>query len=370
MKIFLISIFLLFICFTEISYPQYYYSGTNQFTVNIMPVFETWSIKGSTHFSEFSNIVSLGYYPSHNTSLSFRTKYASVGGDLNNLNGLSDSKISVKQSLSKYNLIIAAGINIPSGKTKLSANQFETVRFISQDLFGMRTPNFGEGTNVILGITWIHKLSDNYVAGFGASYQVKTEYQPLSGFTDKYKPANEISLTGGIDIKLSDTQTLTGDIMSVFFGNDKVNGSEVFSSGNRTVIDAVYKQYFGFNGLSATLLYSIISEKYFEDKLFSNNFTSSIESLKLNPNKFYMGLNFNQRFSNKYSLSYGIFMNIFEKTASFFSDYTLYGFNITPNIKVSSELNIPVILKYSRGSAPGKPDISSFTIGAGIGILF
>ena len=234
----------------------------------------------------------------------------------------------------------------------------------------MRTPNFGEGTNVILGVSWIHQLSDNYVAGLGASYQIKSEYQPLSGYTDKYKPANEISVTGGIDIKLSETQTLTGDIMSVFFGNDKVNGNEVFSSGNTTVVDAVYKQYFGFNGLTAVLLYNIISEKYFEDNMFSNNITSSIESLKLNPNKLYMGVNFNQRFSYKYSLNYGIFLSLFEKTASFFSDYTLYGFSINPNIKVSSELSIPVILKYSRGSAPNKPDISSFNFAAGINILF
>ncbi len=370
MKIFVLNIFLLFILFTEVNYSQDYYTGTNRMSVRVLPIFETWSIKGSTHFSEFTNIISMGYYPSHNTSLLFNTKYASVGGDLNNLNGLSDSQISLRQSFSKYNLVTNAGINLPSGKTKLSAAQFETVRFISQDLFGMRTPNFGQGANIILGVSWIHQLSDNYVAGLGASYQIKTEYQPLSDFSDKYKPANEISITGGLDIKLSDTQTLTGDIMSVFFGNDKVNGNEVFSSGNMTVLDAVYKQYFGFNGLSAVLLYSIISEKYFEDNIFSNSITSTLASLKLNPNKFYIGVNFNQRFSSKYSLTYSIFTSIYEKTASFFSDYTVYGFNINPNIKISSEFSIPVILKYSRGSASNKPDISSFSFGAGINMVF
>jgi hypothetical protein len=370
MKIFLLNIFLYIIFFTGVNYSQDYYTGTNQFTGRILPVYETWSIKGSTKFSEFTNIISLGYYPSHNTSLSFTTKYASVGGDLNNLNGLSDSQISMRQSFSKYNLVLNAGINLPSGKTKLSPNQFETVRFISQDLFGMRTPNFGQGTNMILGVSWIHPLSDNYVAGLGVSYQLKTEYQPLSDFSEKYKPANEISFTGGLDIKLSDTQTLTGDIMSVFFGNDKINGNEVFSSGSMTVIDAVYKQYFGFNGLSAILLYSIVSEKYFEDNIFSNSITSAIESLKLNPNKFYIGVNFNQRFNSKYSLNYGIFTSIYEKTASFFSDYTVYGLNVSPNVKVSSQLSIPVILKYSMGSAPNKPDVSSFTFGAGINLIF
>lgn len=352
------------------TFSQDYYSGTNQFSVHIFPVLESWSIKDNTSFSEFTNIVSLGYFPSHNTTLTLNTKFASVGGELNNLNGLSDSQISLKQSISKYNLIINAGINLPTGKTKLAANQFESVRFISQDLFGMRTPNFGQGTNIILGVSWIHQLSDDYVIGFGTSYQIKTEYQPLSNFTEKYKPANEISFTGGLDIKLSNTQTLSGDVMSVFYGNDKINGKDVFSSGSRTVVDAVYKQYFGFNGLSVATLYSIVSEKYFEDNVFSNNVTSALESLKLNPNKFYIGVNFNQRVSPEYSFNYGIFTSIYEKTASFFSDYIVYGISVSPNFRISQQFNIPVIIKYSRGSASNKPDISSFTFGLGVNMIF
>jgi len=353
-----------------VNYSQDYYRGTNLFSVRILPIFETWNIKGSTNFSEFSTIISLGYFPSHNTSLLVNAKYASIGGDLSGLNGFSDAQISFNQNLSKYNLILTAGINIPSGITKLSAKQFETVRFISQDLFAMRTPNFGQGMNVILGASWVHQLSDNYVAGLGLSYQIKSEYQPLSGFAEKYKPSNEISITGGIDIRLSDTQTLTADVMSIFYGNDQVNGIDVFSSGSRTVLDAVYKQYFGFNGLSAMLLYSIVSEKYFGSNIFSYNVTSIIESLKLNPNKFYAGANFNQRISSKFSLNYGLFTSIYQKTASFFSNYTVYGFNIGPNYRISTEFSIPVILKYSRGSAPNKPDISSFTFGAGINMDF
>ena len=369
MKFTLFTFFILFIGFNAQNFSQDYYSGTNKYSVNILPFLESWSIQGSTSFSEFTNFVSLSYFPSHNTTLSLNTKFASVGGDLNNLNGLSDSQLSLKQSISKYNLIINAGINLPSGKTKLSQNQFETVRFISQDLFGMRTPNFGQGTNFILGVSWIHQLSDDYVIGLGSSYQIKTEYQPLSSYSEKYKPANEISFTGGLDIRLSAAQTLTGDVMGVFYGNDKVNGNDVFSSGSRIVFDVVYKQYFGFNGLSIMMLYSIVSEKYFPDNIFSS-ITNAIESLKLNPNKFYVGANFNQRVSSEFSFNYGIFTSAYEKTASFFSDYIVYGISVNPNIKISPEFNIPVILKYARGSASNKPDISSFTFGTGINLAF
>jgi hypothetical protein len=370
MKLFLLNVFLFSILFTGANFPQDYYRGTNLFSLRIIPVIETWNVKSSSSFSEFTNTFSLGYYPSHNTSLMFNTKYANVGGDLNNLNGFSDSQIALIHNLSKYNLTLTLGINIPSGRTKLSQTQFETERYISQDLFGLKTPNFGQGTNIILGASWIHQLSENYVAGLGISYQIKTEYQPLSGFPDKYKPSNEISVTGGTDIKLSNTQTLTADIMSVFYGNDKVNGNDIFSSGSRTVFDLIYRQYFGFNELSAKMLYSIVSEKYYNNNIFSYNAASAIESTKLNPNKFYIGLNFNQWFTPLFSFNYGIFTSTYENTALFFSNYTLFGVNLSPNFKISSSVNVPVILRYSIGSAPGKPDLQGLTFGTGINFLF
>ena len=62
--------------------------------------------------------------------------------------------------------------------------------------------------NAFLGVTWLHPLIENAVIGAGISYQVKSEYQPLADISDKYTPSNEVSLTAGVDIKLSETQTL------------------------------------------------------------------------------------------------------------------------------------------------------------------
>ncbi len=370
MKSYPVYIFLIALLFTVTGKAQDYYPGTNMFSIRISPIYESWSIKNDINFSEFTNVVSLNYYPSHNTSISFNTKYASTGGELNALNGFSDSQFLLKHNFSKINIIVNAGINIPSGITKLSATQFETLKYIGQDLFQMRTPNFGQGTNLILGTSWLHQISQNFVLGLGLSYQIKSEYQPLSNFNQNYKPSNEFSAAAGFNMKLSQTQELTGDLISTFYGNDKVNGNEVFSSGSRTVLDAVYKQYFAFNSLSVTVLYSIVSEKYFGDKIFADNIISTLESLKLNPNKFYLNANFNQRFTAMFSLGYGIYTSIYEKTASYFSNYTIYGLNLTPNFKVSSTLSIPFLINYSIGSASGKQDLHGFSFRTGVNLLF
>ncbi len=365
MKITINIIFMVYIIIFK-SFSQSYYTERNSATIQFMPIYESWSIKNNVAFSEFTSALSLSYFPSSNTNLMLNTNYAATGGDLNSISGFSDTRISVKHNFSKYNLVLTAGVNIPSGKTKLSTDQFETLRFIGQDLFGMRTPNFGQGTNFILGASWVHELSDNYVVGLGLSYQVKSQYQPLKDFIDKYTPSNEISVTGGLDVKISNTQTVTGDIISVFYGSDKINGKEVFSSGYRMIFDLLYKQYFGFNRLSIVLLYSIISEEYYGQSVYADAISSTFEDLKLNPNKFSIGVNYSQRFSSWFSLGYGIQTSFYENTSSFFSNYVLYGITVAPKLKVSSIVNLPVFIRYLIGSSSGKPGLSGFTLGTGI----
>ncbi len=381
MKRLLYGIIILITAAVQISAQDYY--SASRFSLSIMPVYENWNVLNNSKFSEFTNSVSLGYNTWRDGRVSFATKYASVGGDLNRLNGFSDSQLSLRQNLTKYNLIFSVGVNIPSGRTKLTNSQYQTLRIISQGLFGMRTPDFGQGTNFILGATWVHPVSDNFVIGLGLSYQIKTQYQPLQDYSGKYKPANEISATGGFDLKFPGTQTLTGDITGIFYGNDKMDGNDVFSSGSRTLIDLMYKKYFGYNRFSAMMFYSIVTEKYFDQNIFSdvnilNNLTpvdvqllySLVNNVKLNPNQLYLRAAFDQRFSTGFSMGYGVFMSSFEKTISYFSGYTVFGLMVTPTIKFSPSVSIPFLFKYSTGSASNKPNVQNFTIGAGINLSF
>jgi len=268
----------------------------------------------------------------------------------------------VSQQFPNLNLILNGGLNLPSGKTELTSTEFLTSRIISQDIFSMKTPSFGQGLNIFLGATWLHPVSDNFVFGVGAAYQIKNEYQPLDSISDKYKPSNEISVTGGFDIKLSRTSTLTGDVTGIFYGSDKLAGNEVFSTGNRIVSHLLFRQYFDFNVLSFMALYRNVAI----DKL--KGLYAFIDNEKFTPNQFYLGFFFNQKFSSVFSFEYGVFSSFYEKTASIFSGYNLYGLSLSPEFRLSPIVTLPVLLKFAFGNADQKPDLQNFEIGSGIRI--
>lgn len=351
---------LLIFLITGYNFSQNIYSERPTATISIIPDYENWSVNDSTSFSEFTSILSAGFNPLNNTSIGLVTRYASVGGDVSSLSGLSDMQVIIKQRLPDQNLTFDGGVNIPTGKTKLKPDEFLTSRVISQELFGLRTSNFGQGLNAFLGVTWLHLLSDAVVIGTGISYQFKTEYQPLSDSPQKYTPSNEISVTAGLDIKLSETQTITGDFTGIFYGSDKLDGKEIFSSGNRLVFNSMYRQFFGFNSLSLYLLYRNVAL----DKL--KGIYAVLDNEKITPNDLYAGVSFNQRFNSQFSLGYGAFTSIYEKTAGYFSGYTMYGASLSPQFTFSPSFSIPVGLKYAFGSAKDKTNLTNYEISAGI----
>lgn len=364
MKRILKSCLLLILILTVNVYSQDIYSEQPAATINVMPVYENWTINDSTDFSEFTSIFAAGYNPLENTSLGLVTRYASVstnsGSVSNDLSSLSDLQITIKQKLPDQNLSFDGGVNIPSGKTKLSPEEFTISQVVSQELFGLRTSNFGQGLNAFLGATWLHPLSDAVVIGAGVSYQFKSEYQPLADITDKYTPSNEISFTAGLDIKLSESQTISGNFTGIFYGSDKVNGKEIFTSGNRMIFNAMYRQYFSFDYLMFYVLYRNVAL----DQLKGDY--AVLDNEKITPNQVYLAASYNQHFNISFSLGYGIFTSIYEKTAGYFSGYTMYGASLSPLFTISPVVSIPVFLKYAVGNAGSKSDLHNYEVSAGI----
>lgn len=334
------------------------------FNVNFFSFYEDWKIIGNRDFSELSNILSVYYTPVRNTDVILNTKYASIVGDVNDLNGFSDMQLLARHTLEKDNLSFNGGINIPSGKTKLNFEEFLTSQVISTDLFNLKTPGFGQGLNVFFGATWLKPLSDNFVMGLGVSYQIKGEYQPLKAIPLKYNPSNEISATAGFDLKLNETSTLTGDLTGIFYGTDEISGVEVFSSGARIITNIRYRKFFGFDFLTLTALYRNIAL----DEL--QGVFAVLDNQKINPNQFYFNFSYAQRLSSDVTLEYSLFTSFYEKTAAFFSGYNIFGMGINPEFRVTPDLKIPLFLKYSVGLASSQADLKNFELGAGLVLSF
>ena len=362
MKYFFLYCFLL-IAFADIN-PQQTTRSVRPFAMDIMSLYENRVYNDSTSFSELTNYLLMSYTIEKNTRIALTTRYASVGGDLDKLNGLSDTQVMVNQYFADRTLGLEAGVNIPSGKTKLTAEEFLTSLVISQNIFGVNTSNFGQGLNMFFGFTWTQPVSDDFVLGAGLSYQVKNEYQPLKDFDAKYNPSNEISATAGFDVKLSEFSTLTGDFTGIFYQSDELEGQKVFTAGNRFIFNTLFRQYFGFNSFSINLLYRMISVDKIEGA------PVIIDNEKNNPNQFYGSLGFFHRISSEFSMNYAAFVSLYQETKSFYSGYTMFGLSLSPEFRISPQVRIPILLRYSTGSASDKPTLNYFDIGGGLKFNF
>src|SRR4030042_3523372 len=113
---------------------------------------------------------------------------------------------------------------MPTGRKKLSMDEFITSYQISLNQYNFAVPNFGQGFNLAPGISWARPLKANIVFGAGISYQYRGPFEPFAGMSGKYDPGDEILLTGGLDFRLTETSTFSTDMIWNSYGADRLNG--------------------------------------------------------------------------------------------------------------------------------------------------
>jgi len=202
MKIFLIILIFL-IATNNIFADEDAYVISQKAKLTLLSSYQLWQTDNDD-ISEFSVPIKL-YYPFSrflSFSISGQQVYAS-GDNYADLSGLSDAQINCSYFLENANLVLNSGINIPSGKKKLTIEEFEISRILSLSYYNFRLPGFGQGLNLNFGATWAFPVSRNVVIGLGGSYQFKGSYKPLSDMEFDYNPGDEVLLTAGLDMAIS-----------------------------------------------------------------------------------------------------------------------------------------------------------------------
>lgn len=168
--------------------------------------------------------------------LSVRGSGASAGGErLTTVTGLSDVQTTLSSAwqLGEGSLILTANVSAPTGKEELSTPEFQTVRLLSRNIYPVRVPSFGQGLAAGGGATWAHPVTDGVAVGVGASFRYRGPFDPVVGLAGEYDPGEETRLTGGVDVRLSRTSSLSGDLSLFLYGTDTVGGVERFAVGNQ-----------------------------------------------------------------------------------------------------------------------------------------
>jgi len=333
--------------------------------VRIMPLYQRWMIAGDNAFSEFS-IPVLVYFPvQRHWSLSLSGSQATAKGDnLANLSGLTDTQLGLNYHIESTNLLLNLGLNFPSGKGELSLPQLETSALFSSNIYQFQVPNFGQGLNISPGATWALPVRDNLVLGIGASYQYKGKFTPLTNSGLDYDPGDEILLTGGFDLRLGPTTTLTGDLIFTLYGTDKINGREIFGAGNKLVANLQFRKYLGFDEI---WLFARYRSRAKNDLVVGGALVPEKE--KTNPDQVELIGQYRRRFSRRFSASFFAEGRFYQDTSAF-DGVNLFGAGLAPAIALSSNFQLLAQFKYQTGRFAEGASVSGLEAGLGTVVNF
>ncbi len=201
---------------------------------------ETWKA-GDDNITLFSVPVTFVYPQSDKLLLYAITAPALSSmntGESYSLTGLSDIKWGGHYLAFGDRFLFTFGMNLPTGKSALDAEEYSVASVLSMPAFGFRVPTLGQGLDFQGGVSTARTFGE-FILGAGLSYMVKGAFEPFKGSESSYDPGDEITLTAGADRNMfifNRDFKLTGDIMYTLYFDDTWSGEKVFRSGNRLVV--------------------------------------------------------------------------------------------------------------------------------------
>jgi hypothetical protein len=291
--------------------------------------------------------------------MNITTAFASgKGKGLSSISGLSDTQVSFNHQPGLNNLVLSLGINLPVGKREMPVLEFNTMAALSQNLFRFQTPVFGQGFGLSPGLTYAIPVSEKIVLGVGVAYQLKTAYKPVEKMTKSYKPGDEILVTGGVDVQLGEAESLSGDMLWVYYGADKVGGDEIFHVGNKIMLVLRYQKTFRRNALLISASYRSRAK----NRVIFPDSTHATEQLQ--PNETEITGTYQWVVSDKVSWKCSADLRFLLKTGNI-QPINLFEFGIGPEWSAASDILFPAYIKLAIGRFKGGKTLTGIGFGAG-----
>ncbi|MFQ5628880.1 MAG: hypothetical protein ACE5I1_08975 [bacterium] len=362
-----ILLLILLFCCAPLTYAQENLSVISQNRIfSISSYYQSWEIDNARKIDEISTPIFL-YLPfGYAFNISVHASSANVTGDgLPGITSFTDTQVSMNYHIESANLLLSLGLNVPSGKKEYTLDEFASSSLISYSVFGFRVPNFGEGFGIAPGFTWAIPLGEDVVAGIGATYQRKNGFKPIASFNANYVPGDEILATAGLDFRLSQSASLSTDVLFTSYGVDKMGDRELFTSGKKWLLNLQFRKYFRFNELWFFARYRSRAK----NRLVQAGRLID-EREKTTPDQIDFMAHYRMRLGSKMSFRILAEGRFFQVTSSDFSGATLVGLGIMPEISISNNFTLPIRLLFFSGELKNQTDLSGFEVGLGAIVNF
>jgi hypothetical protein len=152
---------------------------------------------------------------------------ADSSDDVALLAGPTDVKVRVSGPLVGDQLLVTAGINLPTGTTGLDAEQLNVLQTVSAPGLAMPIAAYGTGTGGTLGLIEVMQAA-GWTVALGGSVEKRTEYTPIAlavsagnGGDTRLTPGMATHVTLGLD-RLIGSSRLSVLALTDLYGTDRV----------------------------------------------------------------------------------------------------------------------------------------------------
>jgi len=232
-------------------------------SASLGPVYETWSFADPVQQSTFDNagnarvtgasqwsvpigvVVPLGTRWSFDLSGAFASGQVDLEGtdpsldtDGYALSGLTDVKLRLTGPLAGDNVLVTLGLNVPTGKTELDAEELSALRVLAAPALSFQTPALGTGLGGTTGIVLARQFG-GWAWAFGASYEFRGKYNPVAALQagagqSDFNPGDGVHLSLGADGLLG-SHGMTLGLSADVFTTDKLTFTGDGASAEQSV---------------------------------------------------------------------------------------------------------------------------------------
>lgn len=145
------------------------------------------------------------------------------------LSGPTDVRLRATGRLFNDGLVLTAGVNAPTGKTELTANELTVLRAAAAPALGLGAPPVGAGPSGTMGMVVAREIG-GWAVALGASYEMRGTYQPIAAISagvpstdfepgsvvrgslglERLVGAHRLSITGAVDVYSDDVLRAPG----------------------------------------------------------------------------------------------------------------------------------------------------------------
>jgi hypothetical protein len=215
-----------------------------------VPLGENWTVDLASAYST-GQVVLIGSDPELNTS-----EYR--------LSGITDTRIRATGRLTPA-ISLTLGVNLPTGKTSLDAEEFSAFRVLAAPPLGFQIARLGNGFSGTAGLIVSKQLGETWAGALGVSYEMRGTYDPgvliAALSSSDYSPGDALRISLGLDGLVGENGMTLGLSADLYPNQDKLTdpalGTGFISTQLGPVLTADWQLRLGLGGFREFTLYAV-----------------------------------------------------------------------------------------------------------------